>query len=183
MICDFVYDMQSVCKHMCDICSHFPIRSSLRSVAYRALVEMSAENNIVVLLAAGDANILHRPCVDCGLVTGCFCDYCLAEDRDPSGEYASGQHTPLCTDCDREFEMCHFCRRDSNIVDRHCVDCGLVTACLCHYCLEDFDPSCPYAEGQRTPLCYNCDLKFDMCHFCRKTMWATPPPRDKYSTV
>ena len=107
MICDFIHDMQLVWKHMCDICSHFPIRSSLRSVAYRAFVEMSAEKNIVVLLAAGDANILHRPCVDCGLVTGCFCDYCFAEDRDPSGEYASGQHTPLCTDCDREFEMCH----------------------------------------------------------------------------
>ena len=80
MICDFIHDMQLVCKHMCDICSHFPIRSSLRSVAYRALVEMSAEKNNVVLhvVAAADANVLHRPCVDCGLVTGCFCDYCCA---------------------------------------------------------------------------------------------------------
>ena len=146
---------------------------------------MSAEKNNVVLnvMAYADANVLQRPCVDCGLVTGCFCDYCHAKDRDPSGHYTEGQGTPLCTDCDREFEMCHFCRKDSNVVDRHCVDCGLVTACLCHYCLEDFDPSCPYAEGQGTPLCYNCNLKFDMYHFCRKTMWATPPLRDKHSTV
>ena len=61
--------------------------------------------------AVGDSKMMHRPCVDCGLVTGCFCDYCFAQDRDPTGEYAEGQHTPLCTDCDRKFDMCHFCRK------------------------------------------------------------------------
>ena len=49
--------------------------------------------------------MFHRLCVDFGLVTGCFCDYCFAEDRDPSGEYAEGQHTPLCIDCDQMFQF------------------------------------------------------------------------------
>jgi len=54
---------------------------------------------------------LVRPCVDCGLITGCFCDSCIAEDRLPDEAWAAGQATPLCTDCDRVFEECHFCRR------------------------------------------------------------------------
>ena len=135
------------------------------------------------VVAVGDANILCRPCVDCGLMTGCFCDYCNAKERDPAGDYAEGQGTPLCTDCDKEFEMCHFCREDSNIVDGHCVDCGLATGLECHYCPEDFHPFGLAAEGQRISLCYNCNLKFDMCHFCRKMSWATPPPKDNRSRV
>ena len=63
-----------------------------------------------VLAVASDAATLNRPCVDCGRRTGCFCDFCLAKDRDPAGSWEEGQHTPLCTECDREHEACHFCR-------------------------------------------------------------------------
>ena len=58
----------------------------------------------------GEPDMLCRPCVDCGLYTGCFCDFCRAEDRLPDEVWAEGQHTPLCTNCDRTKDMCHFCR-------------------------------------------------------------------------
>ncbi|OLP89578.1 hypothetical protein AK812_SmicGene28942 [Symbiodinium microadriaticum] len=58
---------------------------------------------------------LCRPCVDCGLYTGCYCDGndwgdCFAADRLPRERWANNQRTPLCTACDRRFGMCHFCR-------------------------------------------------------------------------
>ena len=53
---------------------------------------------------------LIRPCVDCGLITGSFCDNCLAQERLPNEEWAEGQMTPLCTTCDRTYDECHFCR-------------------------------------------------------------------------
>ena len=62
------------------------------------------------ILAAGDMDTLNRPCVDCGLITGCFCDDCYAKDRDPDARWAKNQHTPLCTHCDRQFGACHYCR-------------------------------------------------------------------------
>ena len=54
--------------------------------------------------------MLNRPCVDCGLVTGSFCDYCEAAKRCPDEEWATHQMTPLCTKCDRKWHACHFCR-------------------------------------------------------------------------
>ena len=62
------------------------------------------------VLAIGDRDVLFRPCVDCGLRTGCYCDYCLAEDRDPNNKWAKGQHTPLCATCDHKYDRCHYCR-------------------------------------------------------------------------
>ena len=62
------------------------------------------------VLAVGDAETLNRPCVDCSLVTGCFCDWCYAVERDPDSHWVPGQHTPLCTACDRKYGRCHFCR-------------------------------------------------------------------------
>ena len=62
------------------------------------------------ILAAGDMDTLHRPCVDCGLITGRLCDFCLAQDRDPSARWAEGQHTPLCSQCDNKYGFCHYCR-------------------------------------------------------------------------
>ena len=40
----------------------------------------------------------------------------IAEDKDfgntiATSEWAPGQHTPLCTICDRIYSMCHYCRR------------------------------------------------------------------------
>ena len=42
----------------------------------------------------GPGNILLRACVDCGLRTGSFCDFCLAQDRMPGEVWAPGQPTP-----------------------------------------------------------------------------------------
>ena len=58
-----------------------------------------------------DPTILTRPCVDCGLFTGAFCDAeCLAAYRLPSEHWAPGQRTPHCTTCDRRYGRCHYCR-------------------------------------------------------------------------
>ena len=62
------------------------------------------------VLAAGDVETLCRPCVDCGLKTGRFCDYCYAEDRLPGEKWANKQLTPLCSTCDNRFDKRHFCR-------------------------------------------------------------------------
>ena len=62
----------------------------------------------------GEERLFHRPCVDCGLRTGCFCDACLGVERLPLEAWAPGQHTPLCTECDRRYNgLCHFCRGQS----------------------------------------------------------------------
>ena len=50
-----------------------------------------------------EANILLRPCVDCGLRMCCFCDFCKAKDRLPNEVWADNQFTPLCTRCDRLY--------------------------------------------------------------------------------
>ena len=62
------------------------------------------------VLAVGDMEMLCRPCVDCGLKTGSYCDFCRAADRVPNEQWASGQMTPLCTRCDGIHGKCHFCR-------------------------------------------------------------------------
>ena len=64
-----------------------------------------------------------RPCVDCGRVTGNFCEtllqmghalwqggVCLAANRIPSEPWAEDQRTPLCTSCERRHGACRFCR-------------------------------------------------------------------------
>jgi hypothetical protein len=63
----------------------------------------------LTILASGDAQMLIRPCVDCGLWTGRFCDFCYAAARLPNEEWADGQLTPLCSDCDNLRGGCHFC--------------------------------------------------------------------------
>ena len=62
------------------------------------------------VMAFGDEEVLTRPCVDCGLVTGRFCDFCYAAARIPDEEWAEGQLTPLCSYCDNKFDCCHCCR-------------------------------------------------------------------------
>ena len=61
-----------------------------------------------------DPTILYRQCVDCGVRTGRFCDWCRAVDRFPQGDatgrgWADGQLTPLCSECDDARDGCHFC--------------------------------------------------------------------------
>ena len=65
---------------------------------------------IQILALAEDVDELCRPCVDCGQITGRFCDYCFAEDRIPDERWAAGQSTPLCSKCDNTHDCCHFCR-------------------------------------------------------------------------
>ena len=62
------------------------------------------------VLAWGDEKMLIRPCVDCGLMTGRYCDWCHAADRCPNEQWAKGQMTPLCSYCDNKLDACHFCR-------------------------------------------------------------------------
>ena len=62
------------------------------------------------------------PCVDCGLLTGNFCDGsphsvgyngCFSVNRLPKdypSEMYGGMYTPLCTYCETRFGYCRFCR-------------------------------------------------------------------------
>ena len=69
------------------------------------------------MLAWGDERPLNRPCVNCCLRTGRFCDgwpvrdSCKAALRIPTEEWADGQLTPLCSRCDDLREFCHFCKK------------------------------------------------------------------------
>ena len=76
------------------------------------------------LVCVGETDELLRPCVDCGLRTGNFCEttkqqglpawqggVCLAITWVPSEKWAANQRTPLCTHCERRLGACHFCRK------------------------------------------------------------------------
>ena len=78
----------------------------------------------MMVKTAGDAKMLYRPCVDCGVKTGSWCEtmkqkghdlwqggVCSAEEHLPDEEWASGQGTPLCQSCERRYGACYFCRR------------------------------------------------------------------------
>ena len=58
---------------------------------------------------------LVRPCVDCGLITGRFCDgldrICRAAMRIPSEKWCPNQMTPFCGFCEAKYPACRFCRR------------------------------------------------------------------------
>ena len=62
------------------------------------------------MIGTQDWTLLLRPCVDCGQVTGCFCDWCYAKARLPKEPWEDAQKTPLCTACDEKVHACHFCR-------------------------------------------------------------------------
>ena len=75
------------------------------------MVQLPIRAEDIEVLAMGDREVLVRPCVDCGLMTGCFCDHCEAASRLPHETWAEGQMTPLCTQCERRHGACHFCRK------------------------------------------------------------------------
>ena len=63
------------------------------------------------VICCGTQDTLNRPCVDCGRVTGSYCDReCDAKYRLPSECWEPNQKTPHCTHCDRLYGACHFCR-------------------------------------------------------------------------
>ena len=72
----------------------------------------------LVALCKGPTELLMRPCVDCGLVTGRYCDGeeedagppCFAENRIPNEVWIENQRTPLCSVCDNLHNRCRFCR-------------------------------------------------------------------------
>ena len=89
---------------------------------YSASKHLSMAAPFNVLWAAPPGAPPVFPCVDCGLITGNFCDgapsvgydQCFASDRVPR-EYTieaghGGLRTPLCTYCETCFEFCRFCR-------------------------------------------------------------------------
>ena len=61
-----------------------------------------------------DKEAFHKPCIDCGRITGNFCDGvhgdCYAEDTNTVDKFQPGQRTPLCTDCERQYTLCRVCR-------------------------------------------------------------------------
>ena len=80
-------------------------------LAFRASMDLAADDFEIEVLAVGSTTMLCRPCVDCGRYTGRFCDHCFAKDRVPSEEWAANQRTPLCSKCDWRWNACRFCRR------------------------------------------------------------------------
>ena len=62
-------------------------------------------------LCAGAALRLVRPCCDCGMWTGGFCENeCFATQHIPSELWELNQRTPHCSNCWRRYGACHFCR-------------------------------------------------------------------------
>ena len=74
--------------------------------------------NLQVLWCPAVGSATTFPCVDCGLLTGNFCDgglttqfdMCFACERAPQDYPVSSQRTPLCTYCETLNTFCRFCR-------------------------------------------------------------------------
>lgn len=73
----------------------------------------------LTVIPSGDDSDFARPCVDCGYMTGNFCDggitveydKCFAAKRIPSERWSSpSQRTPLCSLCEKRLKFCRFCR-------------------------------------------------------------------------
>ena len=89
---------------------------------YSTLQHISMAANLEVLWAAPPGGPATFSCIECGLLTGNFCDgspsvgydKCFAVNRVPQ-EYTfeaghGGLRTPLCTYCETRFEFCRCCR-------------------------------------------------------------------------
>ena len=101
----------------------FRISLGMASVQCRSIdsimgVEAQGKESMNVL-SQGTPEELCRPCADCGLFTGRFCDgeefeasgkCCFAAERIPSEIWVVGQRTPLCSECDWKHGKCRFCR-------------------------------------------------------------------------
>ena len=90
---------------------------------FKSITSMNVNLSDVQLLhTAGPDEPPTIPCVDCGLITGNFCDgapasvgldQCYATKRVPNDyprEVFGLRRTPLCTFCESRFLYCRFCR-------------------------------------------------------------------------
>ena len=71
--------------------------------------KMARKKNVLEIVQVAPQDLLFRPCADCGLRTGSWCDSCLAADRFPKEEWSGEQNTPLYMSCDHDHRYCHFC--------------------------------------------------------------------------
>jgi hypothetical protein len=70
-----------------------------------ASVRDSAEEVVVVDKIPKTRPEYEIPCIDCGLMTGNWCDGCEKSMMDQKKRLK-----PLCTGCEEEFLKCHECR-------------------------------------------------------------------------
>ena len=70
------------------------------------LCAMSAKVAMEVLALSSE----ESPCVDCGLITGRFCEGCFARDRDFKEVWVDGQPIALWSECNWMHGGCHYCR-------------------------------------------------------------------------
>ena len=79
---------------------------------------------VLDVLCFGTEEQLLQPCVNCGLITGNFCEtqrqrghdlwqggYCFVADHLRGSDWAPYQRTPLCTKCENLYGSCRFCRK------------------------------------------------------------------------
>ena len=67
-------------------------------------------DNTMHVLAVGDEATLCRPCVDCGVKTERFCDFCYSLTKWLMRCGLDNQLVPLCSRCNWAHGACHFCR-------------------------------------------------------------------------
>jgi hypothetical protein len=88
-----------------------------------ATAPKSAAAGELTILCFRDPAQLFRPCVDCGVRTGSFCEtmaqvgqaewqggVCLAAHQMPTQDWAKDQRTPFCSSCEKQHGACHYCR-------------------------------------------------------------------------
>ena len=63
-----------------------------RTFGFQKEVRHGNDTGIMEVLAMGDEDMLIRPCVKCGLITGRFCDFCVAEERCPTEDWCGNQN-------------------------------------------------------------------------------------------
>ena len=54
---------------------------------------MAANEHLLEVVQVAPQHALHRPCGDCGLRTGSWCDYCFALTQFPEEHWAPNQNT------------------------------------------------------------------------------------------
>ena len=127
---------------------------------------MALQIDIKAVVEEGQEHLATRPCVDCGLVTGSYCDKCLAKDRMASEEWIPNQSTPLCTFCDSKWagvwdRLVEYIDDElGNIQALRVVSRAFVskasTATLCHLAFHEIDILLDPFSNPRAPIWTRC---------------------------